>query len=98
MGTPRGFDRDLHRARRTILGVDGFFSWMSKLVDDPDDKKYRGRNNQEVDHEGNEVAVVPGDRSGFRRISGSIECSRAVLWPPVKSETCLRNPIRRRAD
>src|SRR6266508_6619031 len=82
MRTTGRLNRDLHRARRTILGVDWFFGWMSKLIDDADDKKYRGRNNQEVDHESDEIAVVPGDRSGFRRISGSIECSRAVFGRP----------------
>ena len=52
------------------------------MIDDPDDKKYRDRNDQKVDHKCNEVAVVPGDRSGFRRISGSIESSRAVFGGP----------------
>jgi hypothetical protein len=44
---------------------------MSKLIDDADDKKYRGRNNYEVNGQSDEVAVVPGNRSGLRRISGS---------------------------
>src|SRR6266508_173867 len=66
MRTTGRLSRDLHRARRTILGVDWFFGWMSKLIDDADDKKYRGRNNQEVDHESDEIAVVPGDRAECR--------------------------------
>jgi hypothetical protein len=74
MRTARGFDRDLHRAGRTIFGVGWFFGWMSKLIDDADDKKYRDSNNQEVNEESDEVAVVPGNRSGFRRINGSIKC------------------------
>ena len=82
MWTTRRLNRNLHRTRRTILGVDWFFNWLSKLIDHPDDKKYRDRNDQEIDHESNEVAVVPGDRSGFRRINGSIESGRAVFGGP----------------
>ena len=65
MWTTRHLNRNLHRTRRTILGFDWFFNWMSKLIDDPNDKKYRDRNNQKVDDEGNEIAVVPSDRSGL---------------------------------
>src|SRR5438477_7029128 len=80
--TTRRLNRDLHRARGTIFRFDWFFGRMSKLIDDPDDKKYRHRNDQKVNDESDEVAVIPGDRSGFRRISGSIECGRAVFRGP----------------
>src|SRR6516225_616754 len=86
MRTTRRLDRNLHRARGTIFRVDGFFGWMSKLIDNADNKKYRDRNDQEVDHEGNEVAVVPSDCSSFRRIGGSIESDRSVFGGPQKEE------------
>ena len=82
MRTTCRLNRNLHRARWTIFRVDWFFGWMSKLIDDPDDKKYRDRNNAEVDDESDEVAVVPRDRSAFRRISGCIESGRAVFGGP----------------
>src|SRR4029077_18045110 len=79
VGTTRRLDRNLHRARRTVFGV-GCLLWRtSELIDGPDNEKYCNGDNEKVNHEGNEVAVVPGDRSGLRGVSGSIECSRAVF-------------------
>jgi len=79
MGTTRRLDGNLHRACRTVFSVGCLLGRMSHLVDDPDDEKYCERDNQKVDHERNEVAVVPGDCSGFRGIRGSIECGRTVF-------------------
>ena len=78
MGTTRRLNRNLHCACRTIFGIGGLLGWMSELIDNPNDEKYCNRDDQKVDHERNEVAVIPRDRSGFRGVSGSIECGRAI--------------------
>ena len=55
---------------------------MSELIDDSDDEKYCDRDDQKVDHECNEIAVIPSDRSGLRGVSWSIECGRAISGRP----------------
>src|SRR5213080_2815424 len=82
MGTTSGLNGDLHRARRTIFRVGFFFGWTSEVIDRSNQKKNCGGNDDKIDQQRNEVAVIPGDRSDFRGVCGSIECRRAVFGRP----------------
>src|SRR5437667_7151606 len=68
--------RDLHRACRAFIVFRG---GLSEFVDCADHQKNCARDNEKINHQRDEVAVIPGDRSGFRCVSGSIECRRAIF-------------------
>jgi hypothetical protein len=82
MRTTARLNGNLHRACRAIFHVGYFCSRFSELIDCPDQKKNGGRDNEKIDQERNEVAVIPRDRSGFGGVRGSIECRRAVFGRP----------------
>src|SRR5207245_9690403 len=79
MRTTRRLNGNLHGARRTIFRFWFFFGWMSELIDCSNQKKNCACNNEKVDQQRNEVAVIPSDRSGFRGVCWSIECRRPVF-------------------
>src|SRR6266536_6184350 len=79
MRTACCLNRDLHRTRRTLFLVGGVFRWSSQLIDQPDQKEDSGRDDEKIDHQRNEVAVIPGNRSGLCGVCGSIEWGRAIL-------------------
>src|SRR5439155_19726915 len=78
MRTARCLNRDLHRTRRTLFLVDWFLRLSSQLIDQPDQKEDSGRDNEKIDHQSNEVAVIPVDLSGLTCVRGSIECVLAI--------------------
>src|SRR5439155_1356357 len=81
IGATLRLERDLHRANRAVFLVRLFFGrlWFPKSIDHPDQKKNCARDNQKINHERDEVAVIPSDRSGFDSISWGIEYRRAVF-------------------
>ena len=70
--------RDIHRAGRAFFLVGFFFGGLPEFVDCADEQKNCTGYDEKVDHERNEVPVVPSDRSGFQCISGRVERGRAV--------------------
>src|SRR5215831_2369590 len=79
MRTTRRFNRDLHRARRAVFRVGWFFGWMSQLIDRSDEKKNCACDNEKINQERNEVAVIPCDCSGLHCVCRSVERHRAIL-------------------
>jgi hypothetical protein len=73
MWATRRLDGNSHRTRRAFLG-DGFFcGWLPEFIDCTNEQKNRARNDEEIDGQCNEVAVIPSDRSRFGGIGGRIE-------------------------
>ena len=79
MWTTLCLDRDIHRAGRAFFLVGSFFGRLPEFVDCADEQKNGAGYDEEVDRERDEVPIVPGDRSGFQRISGRVERGRAVF-------------------
>src|SRR4029453_1258713 len=79
MWTTLCLDRDIHPAGRAFFLVGFFFGGLPQFVDCADEQKNRASYDKKVDHERDEVPIIPSDRSGFQRISGRVECGRAVF-------------------
>jgi hypothetical protein len=94
MGTTRCFDRDRHRARRTLLCL---LYRLPEFVDCADEQKNRTCHNEEIDRDCDEVAIIPSYRPGFGCVSGGIERSRAVFGRSQDDELVEKSspPVRR---
>src|SRR5438309_7996562 len=78
--TTRRLNRDLHRARRAIFLVGFFFcSRLPEFIDRANKQEDCTRHNEKVNQQGNEVAIIPSNRSGLRGIRRSVECHGAVF-------------------
>jgi hypothetical protein len=75
MRTACRLDWDLHCAGRAFFLVGFFFGGLPEPVDCADQQKNCASYDEKVDHERDEVPVIPSDRSGFRRVSGRVENS-----------------------
>ena len=70
--TTRRLRRDLHRTLRAIFLVGFlFFSGLPEFVDRANKQEDCTCHNEKVDQQGNEVSIIPGNRSGFSSVSGS---------------------------
>src|SRR4030095_9671789 len=79
MWTTRRLDWDLHRTGGTFFLVGFFFDGLPEFVDCADEQKNGARYDEKVDHERDEVPIIPSDRSGFQRISRRVKRGRAVF-------------------
>src|SRR5438270_4697372 len=79
MWTTRRLDRNRRGTGRTFLGDRLFCGWLPEFINCTNEQKNRARNNEEIDSQSNEVAVIPSDRSGFGGISGRVEHRRAIF-------------------
>src|SRR5437762_6721547 len=79
MGTTSCLNGDLHRAVRTIFGVGFFFGWMSEFIDCPDQKKNRACDNEKINQERNEVAIVHVIAPAFAASAGVLNAIEPSL-------------------
>jgi len=62
MWATRRLDGNSHGTGRAFLGDRFFCGWLSEFINCSNEQKNRTRNNEEIDGQGNEVAVIPGNR------------------------------------
>src|SRR6266496_4680016 len=73
-------ERDLQRAFRAVFLVGFFFfSRLPEFIDRANKQEDCSRHDEKVNQQGNEVSIIPSNRSGFRGVSGSVECHRPVF-------------------
>ena len=65
MWTTLCLDRDIHRTGWAFFLVGFFFGGLPEFVDCADEQKNCAGYNEKVDHERDEVSIIPSDRSGF---------------------------------
>ena len=78
MWTTLCLDWDIHRAGRAFFLVGFFFGGLPEFVDCADEQKNCTGYDEKVDHERDEVPIIPSDSSGFHGVSGCVERGRAV--------------------
>jgi len=79
MWATRRLDGNSRGTGWAFLGDRLFCSWLPEFINRTNEQKNRARNNEEIDGQSNEVAVIPSDRSGFGGISGRVEHRRAIF-------------------
>ena len=72
-------DRDLHRTGRAIFLVRFFFGGLPEPIDRANEQENGTGHDEKVNHQRDEVAVIPSDRSGFRGVSWRMECRRSIF-------------------
>src|SRR5205085_2578522 len=82
MGTALCLHRNACRARRTFLAVGFFVRRMLDLVDHSHQQKNCACNDEKINQQRNEVAIIPCDCSGFCCICRSMKCDGSVLSRP----------------
>jgi hypothetical protein len=58
---------------RALLGDRFFCGWLPEFINCTNEQKNRARNDEEIDGQCNEVAIIPSDRSGFGGVGGRVE-------------------------
>src|SRR6267378_1724063 len=79
MWATRRLDGNSCGTGRAFLGDRFFCGWLPEFINCTNEQKNRACNNEEIDGQGNEVAVIPGNRSGFRGVGGRVEHRRAIF-------------------
>jgi len=79
MWATRRLDGNRGGTGRAFLCDRFFCAWLPKFINCTNEQKDRARNNEEIDGQGNEVAVIPSNRSGFGGVGGRVEHRRAIF-------------------